>query len=103
MPLPTAEEPGFTAIEVGIFTMIAEEPLIAPTVAVIVAVPAETAVVTPYVPRLLPTVTTLAADVLHCTALVTLDCVPSVYVAVAVSFCVEPTGMINVLGYTLFG
>ena len=58
--------------------MTAEEPLMAPTVAVMVAVPAETAVATPYVPRLLPTVAMLAADVLHCTALVTLDCVPSV-------------------------
>lgn len=81
-------------------TVRAADPVMAPRVAVMVAVPVPELVASPSDPTALLTIATVASDVDHVTDVVMSLVVPSVYVPVAANCCALPSGMVAAAGVT---
>ncbi len=77
------------------------ERLLVRSVAVIMEVPAATAVAKPFKPVVLLMITTAVSDELQFTADVQFNVVPSVKIAVAINSCAEPVAMVALAGLTL--
>jgi hypothetical protein len=77
------------------------ERLLVWSIAVIIEVPAATAVAKPFKPVVLLMITTAVSDELQFTADVQFNVVPSVNVAVAINCCAEPVAMVALAGLTL--
>jgi len=97
-PICTVAAAGVTAIDVNVaaVTVKVAEPALAPEVAVIVAVPADTPVATPDD----ATVATTSVPELHVTALLMSKVVPSEKVPVATTGCGRPIGTVSAAGAT---
>jgi len=89
VPSGIEAESGLTVIDVNTaaVTVRLVDPVTAPIVAVISAVPCPTVVTSPVV---FPIVATVSVSELHCTVLVITCVLPSLYVPVAVNCCVVP-------------